>query len=156
MRFCSVGHGCPRPVYKPLGLTFIVRTRKKYLFSQFVFFHFLFINLQISYKFSVYFLFPFILMLFSFIVDFLKFFFIVQLYCLPLSPIPLPCSTYPHLPHSILTPIVFVHVSFTHVPWWPFPFFPPLPPPCSPLVTVSLFFISVSLVLFCSFVCFVD
>ena len=37
----------------------------------------------------------------------------------------------------------------------PFPFFPCYPPLPSPLVTVSLFLISLFLVLFCSFVCFV-
>ena len=34
--------------------------------------------------------------------------------------------------------------------------FPQLSPPPSPLVTVSLFFVSMSLVLFCLLVCFVD
>ena len=37
----------------------------------------------------------------------------------------------------------------------PFPSFPCYLPPPSPLVTVSLFFISVSLVIFCLLVCFV-
>ena len=34
--------------------------------------------------------------------------------------------------------------------WWPFPLFPPLCPPRSALVTANLFFILMSLVLFCS------
>ena len=38
----------------------------------------------------------------------------------------------------------------------PSPFFPCYLPPPPPLVTVSLFFISMSLVIFCLFVCFVD
>ena len=37
-----------------------------------------------------------------------------------------------------------------------FPLFPPLSPPCSPLVTDSLLLISMSLVIFCLLVCFVD
>ena len=32
---------------------------------------------------------------------------------------------HPHVPFSILPPFGFVHGSFIHVPWWPFPFFPP-------------------------------
>ena len=66
--------------------------------------------------------------------------------------------TYPHLPlhlpPSVPHPIIFVHLSFIHVPW-PFPFFPPLSP--SPIPSVYCqFFISVYLVVFCSLVCFVD
>ena len=38
----------------------------------------------------------------------------------------------------------------------PCPLFPPLSPPTSPLVTVSLFLISMSLVIFCLLICFVD
>ena len=47
--------------------------------------------------------------------------------CLHLTP-----SNYPK-PHTspILPPLGLVHVSFKHVPWWPFPFFPLLSP--SPL-----------------------
>ena len=53
---------------------------------------------------------------------------------------------YPHhTPPSILPPFGFLHVSFLHVPWQSFPFFYPLSPPTSPLVTVSLFLISMSL-----------
>ena len=48
-------------------------------------------------------------------------------------------------------PLVLVHGSFI-----PFPFFPPLAPSPHPLVTVSLFFISMSVVLFCLLDCFVD
>ena len=53
-------------------------------------------------------------------------------------------------------PLGFVLVSFICVPWWPFPYFPPLSSPASLLVTVSLFFIPMSLVIFCLLVCFVD
>ena len=71
---------------------------------------------------------------------------------LPLLPLPYPhpppTSNPPH--HRCLCPWVFYTCSLT----WPFLFFPQLPN--SPLATVSLFFTSMSLVLFCSFVCFVD
>ena len=42
--------------------------------------------------------------------------------------------------------------SFIHAPWWPFPSFPPLSPDPSLLITVSLFLISMSLVIFWFFV----
>ena len=58
-------------------------------------------------------------------------------------------SPHPSLPPS--TPVI-VHVSFMIVPTNPSPFSPEI---LSPL-TVSLFSISVSLVIFCLFVCFVD
>ena len=60
------------------------------------------------------------------------------------------------LPPSILNPFGLVHESFIHVPWWPFPFPPKYSPPSSPLVTVSLLLIWVSLVLFSLLVGFVD
>ena len=50
---------------------------------------------------------------------------------------------YSHLPPSILALFGFVHGSFIHVPWQPLPFFPLLFPSPSPLVTVSLFLISI-------------
>ena len=53
-----------------------------------------------------------------------------------------PYPTNSHLPPSVLPPFGFVHGSFIHVPWWFFPFFPLLSPARSPLVLVSLFFIS--------------
>ena len=56
-----------------------------------------------------------------------SFFIVVQLQLSPLSPqYSLPPYP-PHLPHSLRpapTPVVFVHGSFIHVPWRPFPFFP--------------------------------
>ena len=42
----------------------------------------------------------------------------------------------------------FAHVSFIHVPWWTFPYFLPLSLSSLPSVTVSLFFISMFLVIF--------
>ena len=63
--------------------------------------------------------------------------------------------SHPHL-HPLLPPLLgFVHVSFIVVPENLSPF-PPLSPPTSPLVTVRLFLISMSLVILCLFVCFVD
>ena len=59
-----------------------------------------------------------------------------------------------HLPPSILPPSAYG--SFIHGPWQLFPFFPLWSPSPSPLVTVSSFFISISLFIFCLLVCFVD
>ena len=66
-----------------------------------------------------------------------------------------PCHTHSCLPPSNLppSPFGFVHVSFIHVPWWSFLYYPSPP---SSLDTVSLFFISMSLVVFCLVVCSVD
>ena len=74
--------------------------------------------------------------------------------CPHFSPITLPCPTFPHFLHSILSyPVVFAHMSFIQVPWL-FPFFPPLPP--SPLPSghcqfVLYFHVSVSILLTCLF-----
>ena len=59
--------------------------------------------------------------------------------CTPPFPPPL-LPTYKPIPFGL------VHVSCIHAPWWSFPYYPS---PHSILVTVSLFFISMSLVLFC-------
>ena len=77
------------------------------------------------------------------------FFIVVQVELSPFSPHHSPYPSHPHFPPLILTPFGFVHVSFIHVPWWPFPLFPPLSHLTSAPVTVSLFLISVSLVIFC-------
>ena len=77
---------------------------------------------------------------------------IIQLQLPPFSPITLSCSTHPipHIQPSPTLPLsmgpLYMFLDLTH------PFFPPLPL-YLPLVTVSLFFISMSLVLFCSLVC---
>ena len=75
---------------------------------------------------------------------------------LPFSPIVLP---YP-VPHNQSPhPIVCVHEPSIRVPLLAIPLLSPIIPlptsPCS-LVTVSFFFISMSLVIFCLLVCFVD
>ena len=43
--------------------------------------------------------------------------------CLHFTPMTLPHPTHPHLPPSVLSLFGFVHGSFIHVPWQPFPFF---------------------------------
>ena len=69
----------------------------------------------------------------------------------PLSHLPTPTSTVS--PH----PIVHVQEYSIHVPFLaPSSSFAHYHSPPSPLIPVSLFFISMSLVLFSSFVCFVD
>ena len=82
-------------------------------------------------------------------------FFVIQLQLSPFShhychlsypPPDLPCSIL-HLsptPHC-LCPWIFYECSLT----WPFLIFPHYPPPFSSLVTVNLFFISMSLAIFC-------
>ena len=69
-------------------------------------------------------------------------------------PIP-PHPTHPHLPPSRLPPL-----AVSMCPLYMFlanlSSFPPSAPPISPLVTVSLFFIYMSLVVFCLLVCFFD
>ena len=68
----------------------------------------------------------------------------------------LPWPNHHHLPISNLSPLVLsmgpLHLFFDDS----FPSFPHYIPPTYPLVTVSLFFISMSLVIFFLLVCFVD
>ena len=76
--------------------------------------------------------------------------------CLILFPIAHPYPTPPHS-HSQSPPMVRAHESSVHAPLLtPSPSLPCYPPPSSPLLIVSLFFISKYLVLLSSFVCFVD
>ena len=88
--------------------------------------------------------------------SFLKFFIVVQLQLPCIFPIALLCLV--PLPHpESIPPIALAHESCIHVPWLaPSFFFPHQPFPSYPLVTVNLFYISKSLLLFCSLVCFVD
>ena len=51
---------------------------------------------------------------------------LVKYSCLHFPTMTFLCSTYCHLPPLILPTFGFVHRSFIHVPWRPFPFFPPL------------------------------
>ena len=73
---------------------------------------------------------------------------------LPFSPL----LTLPHPPSpTVNSPTVRAQESATHIPLRALPSsFSHFPSPPSPLVMVSLFFISKSLVLLCSFVSFVD
>ena len=88
------------------------------------------------------------------------FLFSIFCYCCSITVVPtFPPLLSPALPrptsHTQFPPTpmwVFYTCSLT----WPFPFFPQLSCSPSPLVTVSLSFISRSLVLFCSLVCLVD
>ena len=98
-----------------------------------------------------------------FIVWLICFFVLTVFYCCSITIVPVfpwlffhAPPTSPPLPQSI-PHIVHAHESSIRVPLLvPSPSFPYYPPFPSPLVTVSLFFISTSLILFCSFVCFVD
>ena len=89
-------------------------------------------------------------MIFSF---FFLFFIVVQVELSPFSPLssPLPIPT----SHPQSSPPLSISPLYMFLDD-PSPSFPCYPPPHSPLVTVSSFFISVYLVLFCSLVCFVD
>ena len=84
------------------------------------------------------------------------FFIVLQLQLFPFLPITLLSSTMPHShsqpPPHCLCPWVLYLCSFA----CPFSSFPHYSPSPFPLATVSFFFISKSLVLFCSFVCFVQ
>ena len=98
------------------------------------------------------------LFLFSHTVLFIYLFFKHSCLHFPSTTIPSPLPSLPPKPGTY--PFGFVHGSFIHGPWWPFPYFPPLSLPSSPPVTASLFLISMSLVMFCLLacllVCFVD
>ena len=79
------------------------------------------------------------------------YFFIVQL-VFPIPPIILFCPTHPHLPHSILPTSLSLSLSLLYMFFdHPSPSFPCYPPPPSSLVTVSLLFPCLWLL-----VCFVD
>ena len=89
------------------------------------------------------------------------FFFIIYLLlfkyiCLHFHPSKVPHPTYPCLPPSNLPPLALSMSPLYIILYDPFPSFLCYLPPPTPLVTVSLFFISMSLVIFCLLVCFVD
>ena len=97
-------------------------------------------------------------LIFSF--SFVFFYFLTFFYCCsstvayislpPLSPQPSPLPTFDP------TLLWFCPCVLYRCSWKPFLLLPPLSPPNFPLVTVSLFFISMSLVIFCLLICFVD
>ena len=71
----------------------------------------------------------------------------------PATTSPAPCTP---TPHSILPPLTLSTCPSYMFFDDPSPSFPHYHPPPFPLVTVNLFFISVSLVIYCLLVCFVD
>ena len=92
------------------------------------------------------FLFSYLYILF-FLFFFKNYFIVVQVQLSALTPHHSHPS-HPHLSPLLPTPLGFVHVSFIAVPK-NLPPIPPLSLPTSPMVTVSLFLISMSLVIFC-------
>ena len=93
---------------------------------------------------------------FIFSFSFLTYFYCCSSTVVSISPLhSSPHLSHHHFPPLILPPISFIHVSFIHAPENPPHFSPLLSPSTSPLVTVSLFLISMSLAMFCSIVCFV-
>ena len=88
-------------------------------------------------------------------IDYLFIYFIFQVQLSPFSLIPSPSPTKPHLPSSILPHFGFVHGFIQFLDNFS-PSFSCYPPPPSLLVTISLFFILLSLFIFCLLVCFVD
>ena len=95
-------------------------------------------------------LFWYIMFLFIYLIVFI----VVQVQLSPFSCHHFPPPTHLHLPSSIL-PKLSMGPLYMFLDD-PSPSFPHFSPPLSPLVTVSLFFISMSLVIFCLLACFVD
>ena len=62
----------------------------------------------------------------------------------------------PPIPTLQPTPFGFICVSFIHVSWWDFLYFPPLFLSPLPSGYYHLFFISKFVVIFCLLVCFID
>ena len=108
---------------------------------------------------SQHFPFPmFLILRFIFTLVFIIIIFIVvqvQL-CLISPPLHPQCPAYPYLLPSILPPLALSMCLLYMFLDGPSPIFPHYPSPLSPLVTVTLFFISMSLVIFCLLICFVD
>ena len=96
-------------------------------------------------------------LIFTFILLFLLIIFytsntVVSIFTPPLSPTPPTPTSYPQSYPPLALSISPLYMFLDD----PFPAFSCYLPPCSPLVTVSLFFISMSLVIFYSLVCFVE
>ena len=125
------------------------------ILHSFTFNLFLFLNLKcISCRFYII-KFSFLFRITTYFFNF-NFLLLFSYSCPHLPPLLSPVLPTTHIPNSILTTTVFVHGSFIHV-LWPntSPSFSHYPPPPSLLVASSLFFISMSQVLFFSLDCFV-
>ena len=95
----------------------------------------------------------FFLFIFFIFLSLFSFFIVIHVQLSPFSPHHC-LSLQPSPPATLnLIPFGFVHVSFIHVPWWSFSFFPCYPPPPSPLITVSLFFVQCVWLYFACFFC---
>ena len=91
---------------------------------------------------------------FLFVYYIILLFFIIQFTLVSLFSLLLPPTLSPQLPQAIPPPCPCPWILYLCCFAGPFCFFSLLFPSSSPLVIVSLFFISMSLVLFCSLVCF--
>ena len=92
-----------------------------------------------------------------FVLRFLKnYLIVVQVQLSALTPTPPPNPSHPHLPPLLPPHLGFVHVSIIVVTENPSSLALPLSSPRSPLVTVRLFLVSLSLVIFCLLACIVD
>ena len=85
----------------------------------------------------------------------LLFFIVVQVQLSPLPPNTHPRPTHPHLPPLVLPSLALSMCALCMFLDDPSPTSPHYSSPLSPLVTVNLFFISMTLVIFCLLVCFV-
>ena len=84
---------------------------------------------------------------FYYFLNYFNFFIVVQVQLSPFSPHHSPPSQPSSLPTLNPTPLWFCPCVLYTCSWKPLPLFLPLAPPTSLLVTVSLFFISMSLIL---------
>ena len=117
-------------------------------------------NFYIFYIFIIYVclhtVFTLICISFIYIYIYIYIFIVVQVQLSLFSPTMSPCPTHPLLQPLNLPPLALSMCSLHMFLGGPSPIFSHYPSLPSPLVTVSLFFISMALVIFCLLVCFVD